>query len=148
VLPAGAAGTEARIGIGSSVLSIRTARWLCFIGLFLLLPWPMLVFDAFVPAVRYVILAGAALAVLLVEGGAGPVPGIVLLFCLHAVVYTAVAWILSWAATRLVSQASPRALAPLTWIALAAGFTIALVLEPDRTSFGHRATGGLLDILS
>jgi hypothetical protein len=129
-------------------LSVRTARWLGFVGLFLLLPCPMLVFDAVVPAVRYVILAAAALLVLLAEGGAGPVPAIVLLFGLHAVFYTAIAWILSWAATHLVSRVAPRALAPLTWMALAAGFTIALVFEPNRTPFGLRATSGLLDILS
>jgi hypothetical protein len=129
-------------------VSIRTARWLWFASFFLLLPFPMLVFDPFVPAVRYVILAAAALVVLLAEGGAGPVPGIVLLFSLHALVYTAVAWLLAWGVTRLFARVEPRAAAPAGYLVLAAGLAVALLCEPYRTPFGRAATGGLLEILS
>ena len=46
---------------GKRSMTETNQRRLLFLGLWLTLPWPMVVFgEAFVPAVRYVLLAAAA----------------------------------------------------------------------------------------
>jgi hypothetical protein len=119
-----------------------------FAGLWLLLPWPMpIVGNAFVPAVRYAILATAATAVALKEGAAGPVGGIVGLFIGMTLAATLGCWLLAWVVARALGSLPPLLQQRITWLFLVAGVMIALTLSPYRTYFGPAQTGGLLAVL-
>jgi len=130
-------------------MSVRQARWLLFLALALTVPTPMLlVFDALVPPIRYVILAAASLAVALAEGAAGPVPGIILLMAGHAVLYLLLAWLVAWLAARLLRGLTParRRTAVLGAVGALLFFSLAFALY--HTPFGRAPTGNLLGVLT
>jgi len=130
-------------------VSVRQARWLLFFALALTLPTPMLVaFDALVPPIRYVILAGAALSVALAEGAAGPVPGIILLLVAHAAVYLLLAWLGAWLAAHLLRPFSPRARGRTAFGVVVLLLFLSLAFALYRTPFGHARTANLLGVLS
>ena len=130
-------------------MGVRAIRRLWFLGAWLLLPWPMVIFgDTWVPAVRYVILAGVAGAVALAEGAAGPVLAMVFLFSAWAAVTTLGCWLLAWAVSKLVGLLPSRVAGVLTLAILLVGLIAALVLTPYETRFGTARMGSLLDILS
>jgi len=113
------------------------------------LPVPMWgPFGAFVPAVRYAILLAAGGAVALAEGAAGPVPGILLLFGVHALAATGVAGLAAWIASRALAPLAPRTRGWTVWAACAALLLLALAIELYRTPFGRAPASGLLGILS
>lgn len=129
-------------------MSARAARWLLFLVLALTLPTPMLgPFHALVPAVRYVVLLSAAGAVAVVEGAAGPVPGILALFAVHAALYLALVWLLAWAVARLLAPLSPGARRTAVLAACALLLVLALALEPYHTPFGRAPRANLLGVL-
>jgi hypothetical protein len=130
-------------------MSVRAAgRWL-WLGFALMLPFPALgPFGGFVPAVRHLILFAVTGAVAVTEGAGGPVPGILLLFAVHAIVTLALAWGLAWAVSRLLAALSSSARRKVVWLALAAMLVSALVFEPYHTSFGRTPTSNLLGVLS
>jgi hypothetical protein len=130
-------------------MSLRTTRWLWFLGVWLMLPWPMLLFaNAWVPAVRYLLLTLVSLTVGVFEGAAGPVPMIILLFALHATVYTAAAWGMAWGASRALGGVAPGARGWLTLGALATALALSLAFDVYRTPFGTAPVGNLLRVLS
>jgi hypothetical protein len=130
-------------------MSVRTTRWLWFLGVWLMLPWPMLLLaNAWVPAVRYLLLTLVSLAVGVLEGASGPVPWIILLFALHAAVYTAVAWGLAWGVSRALDGVTPGARRWLTLGALASALTLSLAFDVYRTPFGSAPVANLLGVLS
>jgi hypothetical protein len=130
-------------------VSVRAARGLLFVALALTLPLPMLgPFHAFVPAIRYAILAAATGAVALVEGAAGPVPAILALLAGHALAGLALAGLGAWLAARLLAPLSPRARGLAVLAACAGMLVFALAGEPYRTPFGRAPRAGLVGVLS
>ena len=130
-------------------MSVRAARWWLFFLFALALPLPMLgPYEAFVPLVRFLILAGATASVAAVEGAAGPVPGIFLLFAVHALVYGVGLWLLAWVSSRLLGFASPgarRTVVLLAWVVL---LFIAIFFDIYATPFGRAQGGNLWSVLS
>jgi len=130
-------------------MGVRAIRRLWFLGAWLLLPWPMVIFgDIWVPAVRYAILAGVACAVALAEGAGGPVLALVFLFSAWAAVTTLGSWLFAWAVSKLLGLLPGRMAGVVTLAILLVGLVVTLVLTPYETRFGTARTGGLLDILS
>jgi hypothetical protein len=120
-----------------------------FLGLWLLLPWPLaLIGDGFVPAVRYAILAAASSSIAVVEGAAGPVGAIVALLTGYAVVTTLACWGIAWGIGRGLALLPAAQAAAVTWVCLGLGLAVALFAEPYRTPFGRAVSGGLLQVLS
>ena len=130
-------------------MSVRAARWLLFGVFALTVPAPLLgPFDAFAPAVRYLLLASVTGAIAVVEGAAGPVPGILALFALHALVYLVLAWLGAWLVARLTRRFSPAARRAAVFAISGALLLAALVFDLYRTPFGPRPTSNLLGVLS
>ena len=126
-----------------------TTRRLWFLGLWLMLPWPLPFLDTpFAPAVRYLILATAGSTLALFEGGAGPITLLIVLFAVWGGLTTFFCWALGWAMGRLLGTLAPPLGGRLTWVCLAVALAIALTLEPYATPFGRAARGGLLEVLS
>ena len=130
-------------------MTVRMARRIWFTGFWFLLPWPMFVFaDAFVPAVRYAILAVVVAVVGAFEGASGPGGMILLLFSVLTVVTTLGCWLLAWAMTVALSGLSPASRRTITWACLAAAILVSVWLDPYTTPFGRAPVGGLLEVLS
>jgi hypothetical protein len=130
-------------------VSVRAARRLLFVVFALTVPVPLLgPFEAFAPPVRYVVLAAATAAFVVTEGAAGPVPGILALFVIHAVAYLALAWLAAWAAARLLAGRSPRTRRIAVWTLCAALLLGALAVDAYRMPFGRSPRSNLLGLLS
>jgi hypothetical protein len=130
-------------------VSVRATRWAWFLGLWLMLPWPMaLLAHASVPAARYALLTLVCLAMAALEGAGGPVPWIVALFAAHALVYTGLAWAIAWAAGRALSPLGPARRRLVTLGALALAFALTLGFDVYRTPFGSAPFSNLLGVLS
>ncbi|MCA9511760.1 MAG: hypothetical protein KC560_13710, partial [Myxococcales bacterium] len=88
-------------------MPLRLCGFVLFVAGFLSVPFPMLGFDAFVPAVRYAQLA-AVLAVLRVEeGGGGVIDTLLVLLGGHAIAASLAVALGAWLATRLVLARLP-----------------------------------------
>jgi hypothetical protein len=109
----------------------------------------MLVFaDAFVPAVRYVMLAIIVAVVGTFEGASGPVGMILLLFAVIGVVATLGCWLLAWVIATALSGFTPSTQRLITWVCLVAALLGSLWFDPYTTPFGRAPVGGLLEVLS
>jgi hypothetical protein len=130
-------------------MSVGTTRWLWFLGVWLMVPWPMvLLANAWVPAARYLLLTLVSLAIGVFEGAAGPVPWIILLFALHAIVTSAAAWGIAWGASRALAGAAPETRRWVTLGTLAAAIAVTLAFDLYRTPFGRAPVANLLGVLS
>ena len=130
-------------------LSLRVLGWIWFGAIFLLVPWPWIGLGySFVPAVRYTMLAFAGLAVAVAEGAQGPAPIIIGLFCLAALLFTGLSWLLARIAIKLLERAAPRLRIGLTLSCIGLALLLALTTEPYQTPYGHAKRGGLIEILS
>jgi hypothetical protein len=130
-------------------MSVRAVRWLLFGSLVLALPFPMLgPFAALVPPIRYAILLGAASAVALTEGAAGPVGLILGLLGLNLAVSLAAAWLAAWVLSRAVGALQPPALRTgLAVGAVCVGLALAASLPVYATVFGRAPSANLLGVL-
>jgi hypothetical protein len=127
----------------------RVLRRIWFLGLWMLLPWPLSVIgSAFVPAVRYAILACASSSIALTEGAASPVGSIVALFVGVTLLTTLACWVIAWVIAKLLARLPLGYASAITWACLGFGLFVALLFEPYRTPFGRALTGGLLQVLS
>jgi hypothetical protein len=127
----------------------RTLRRIWLAGIWLLFPWPFLILaDAWVPAVRYLLLAGVAGVVALLEGSAGPVRLLVLLFAVWGVGTSLLCWLLAWLMEKLMNLLPNRLAIAITLGVLGSGLFWAIFFEPYRTPFGRALRGGLLQVLS
>jgi hypothetical protein len=127
----------------------KRLRQFWFVGLWFLFPWPFMIFqDAFVPAVRYVLLGSTAAAVAFAEGAAGPVGLMVALFVGWGVLTSGLSWLLAGFVAKLLSHIPGRIAWLATAVIFALGFIWALVFEPYSTPFGRAPHGGLLEVLS
>jgi hypothetical protein len=139
----------AKVSQPQETVTSRTSRRLWFIGLWLMLPFSLPFLDgSLVPAVRYVILASASIAIAFLEGSAGPVGMLIALFAVWGAITTSICWGIAWAVARGLSAATPSLRAGVTWGCLLVGLIVALGLRPYSTPFGRAATGGLLEVLS
>ena len=130
-------------------MSVRASRWWLFLAIVLTVPLPMLgPYDAFVPPVRHLILSSATASFMVVEGAAGPVPAIFLLFAIHALVYLALAWGVAWVLSRFLGSLSPRARGTLVLAVCAGLFFLAVAFDLYATPFGRAPTGNLWSVLS
>ena len=130
-------------------MSVRASRWWLFLIIVLTVPLPMLgPYDAFVPPVRHLILSSATASIMAVEGAAGPVPAIFLLFAIHALVYLALAWGVAWLLSRLSGSLSPQARGRLVLAICAGLFFLGVAFDLYVTPFGRAPTGNLWSVLS
>ncbi len=128
---------------------MRPMRRVWFAGIWLLFPWPLLILvDASVPAVRYVLLAAVAGMVAVMEGAAGPVGLLVSLFAIWGVGTSLLCWLAAWLMARLMARLPDPAAVALTLGLLGIGLFWAVFFEPYRTPFGRALRGGLLQVLS
>lgn len=130
-------------------MSRRAIFWLVFGALVLALPVPMLgPFESLVPPVRYAILLGAASAVALAEGAAGPVPLILALLAANLVVSLGAAGVAAWIVSRaLGALRSPALRGGLAVGAVLTGLALAASLPVYETGFGRAPTASLLGVL-
>ncbi len=131
--------------------SRHSLRLIWFTALFLLLPWPWGgLASSFVPAARYLMLAGAGLSVGLTEGAEGPVPWILGLLVLAAVVSTGLCWLLAGGVVRALWRAvpEPRTRLRLSVALVALGLLLALVLHPYQTPYGHAPRASWLELFT
>lgn len=130
-------------------MEVPGLRRLWFAGIWLLFPWPLLVLqDASVPAVRYLLLGVVAATVAIAEGAAGPVGLLVVLFLGWGIGTSFCSWLLAWAISRLLGKLPKSAALSLSFGSLAVALVWALFFEPYRTLFGRALKGGLLQVLS
>lgn len=130
-------------------MQMRPMRRVWFAGIWLLFPWPLLILvDASVPAVRYVLLAAVAGMVAMMEGAAGPVGLLVLLFTIWGLGTSLLCWLTAWLIAKLMARVPDPAAIALTLGVLGIGLFWAVFFEPYRTPFGRALRGGLLQVLS
>ena len=130
-------------------MSLRALGWIWFAAIFLLVPWPWIGLGySFVPAVRYVMLAMAGLAVAAAEGAQGPTPIIIGLLCLASLLFSGLSWLLARIAGDLLGRAAPRVRIGVTLLCIGLALVLALTTEPYQTPYGHSKRGGLIEILS
>jgi hypothetical protein len=124
-------------------------RWVWFLGLWLLAPWPLgILGDSLVPAVRYAILTAAGASVAFAEGASGPVGGIIALFAAMTAATTLGCGLAAWVVSRALAPLPQSYQRAISWYAFGAGVGLALLFEPYCTPMGRAATGGLLEVLS
>jgi len=130
-------------------MSTRGARRWLLLALVLTLPLPVLgPFGGLVPPVRHWILLAVTTAVAASEGAAGPVPGLLILFAVHALGTLALAFALAWAVARALASLPERARGTVVLLACAAMLALALATEPYQPPFGRSPTTNLLGVLS
>ena len=131
-------------------MSARTARILLFVLIFTVVPLPMVFLgEGWVPGVRYLLFSGVVSAVMAVGGGAGPVPAILLVFTLHAVVAAALSFLIAHVlAFGVLRRLPPRAAGAVTLAAIVIGLGVALAFDLYQTPFGRAPRSNLIGILS
>jgi hypothetical protein len=130
-------------------MSVRTSRRLLFAAIFLLAPAPLLVLTrGWMPPATYLLLAGVSLSFALTEGAGGPVPLIVSMFAVHAVLYAVLAWGLAWLMALPLARLTPGARRGVTLGLVAIALVIALGWDVYRTPFGRRPFGNAIEALS
>jgi hypothetical protein len=129
-------------------LSTRSTRWLLFAVLIVALPLPAVgPFGGFAPALHHVALFAATAAVAVVEGAAGPVSRILVLFGVHALVTVALCAIAAWLGARGLASRSPRARAAVALALCGALLAATLAFPLYDTPFGREPTANLLGVL-
>jgi hypothetical protein len=129
-------------------MSVRASRWILFAVLAVTLPFPAVgPFGGFVPAVHHVALFAATAAVAVVEGAAGPVRMILVLFAVHMVATLALCALAAWLCARLLAPLSPRARAAIALGLCAALIAASLAFPLYDTPFGREPTANLLGVL-
>ena len=129
-------------------MSTRSTRFLLFAVLAFALPFPAVgPFGGFVPAVHHVALFAATAAVAVVEGAAGPVKMILVLFGVHVVATLTLCALAAWLAARLLAPLPPRARAVVVLGLCAALIAASLAFPLYDTPFGREPTANLLGVL-
>ncbi len=118
------------------------------VGLAVLLPLPLMIFDGSIPLVRIYTLAAVSVAVALTEGAAGPVAMITGIFVAHAVVYSCLVTVLAKVGARAMRHLPAGVALAVIAAVLATGLGFALFTEPYLTPFGLTPRSNLLGVLS
>lgn len=120
-------------------MSFAATRRLLWLAALVLVPLPMFVFDGFVPVVRYLLLGGVTLGLIVTEG-AGPIPNLFLALMLgHALVYAGLLWLAASGLTRVLTRLAPRRAGACAVALAAAGLVLALTTEPYVTPYSSLA---------
>ena len=129
-------------------MSTRRVGWLLFAIFVLALPFPAIgPFGGNAPALHYLALLGATGAVALVEGAAGPIPSILLLFAMQtgaALLACAVAAVLL---ARVLALLPPRARGAVAVLLCTGLLAVSLATPLYETPFGRTPTANLLGVL-
>jgi hypothetical protein len=128
-------------------MSPRTARRVLWLAALLLVPAPMLVFDACVPVARYLLLAAVCIGVRIADGPGGVVWQVFALFLAHALAYAGLLYLGARLAGRALHPLPAPARAAVVAIAVAGAAAWALAGEPYVTPFGTTARANLLGVL-
>ncbi len=118
------------------------------VGLAVLLPLPLMIFDASIPLVRMGMLAAVSIAVMLTEGAAGPVAMLTGIFVAHATVYACLVALVANLGARAMRRLPPGVALAVIAALLATGLGFALFTEPYITPFGLAPRSNLLGVLS
>jgi hypothetical protein len=127
---------------------VNRRRLALFLGLFFLLPLPILVFDGLVPVARIVLLAVVCILVGFFEGASGPVMSITFLMVAQAAVYTLILGAVAWLADRALRPIPPRMVRTVLLVALAAALFASIAFDVYTTPFGRTAQSNLFGALS
>jgi hypothetical protein len=128
-------------------MSPRAARRVLWLAALLLVPVPLLVFDACAPVASYLLLAAVCVGMRVAEGPGGVVWQLTALFLAHAVVYAGLLHLAASLAARATAPLPAAARAAVVVVAVAAGVGFALIGEPYVTPFGTAARANLLGTL-
>ena len=129
-------------------MGTRSTGWLLFAVLAVALPFPAVgPFGGFVPAVHHVALFAATAAIAVVEGAAGPVKMILVLFAVHVVATLALCGLAAWLFAWLTRRLSPRTRAALALAFCALLLGVAFAFPIYDTPFGRAPTASLLGVL-
>ena len=129
-------------------MSTRSTRWLLFAVLVIALPLPALgPFGGFAPALHNAALFAATAAVAVVEGAAGPVGKILVLFAVNAAATLALCALAAWLCARLCAPLSPRARAAVALGVCAVLLAVSLAFPLYETPFGREPIANLLGVL-
>ena len=128
-------------------MSPRASRRVLFLTSLLLVPLPMLTFDAFVPVARYLLLGAVCVGMRIAEGPGGVVWQLAALFFGHAVVYGLLLWLAAWAAGRALGALPARVrTGAIAFVVIVCGVW-ALATRPYVTTFGPAARANLVEVL-
>ena len=128
-------------------MSTRSTRWLLFAVSALALPLPAIgPFGGLVPPVHHVVLFAATSAIAAIEGVAGPVGRILLLFAINAVATSIACGLAAWLLARLIARLPERARSAVAWGLAAALLGASLVFPLYQTPFGRAPTANLLGL--
>jgi len=128
-------------------VSKRSTGWLLFAVSALALPLPAIgPFGGFVPFVHQLVLFAATGAIAAVEGMAGPVGQILVLFAINAAVALLACGLAAWLLARLLALLPPRARTAVAWGLAAALLAAALAFPLYQTPFGRAPTANLLGL--
>jgi hypothetical protein len=129
-------------------VSTRSTGWILFAVLVLALPFPAVgPFGGFVPALHNVALFAATAAVALVEGAAGPVRGILVLFAVNMLGTLALCALVAWRGARVLASLPPRTRAVIALGLCAALLAASLAFPLYDTPFGREPYANLLGVL-
>jgi len=123
-------------------------RGLLFLGFFLLVPVPIIVFGGGVPVVHLVELAALCALVALREGAAGPVKMMLFLFAAEALVGAVLCWLAAWSVDRGLRRFPGRRVDLVLLAVLTAAVVATLLFDVYATPFGRAPHGNLWEVLT
>ena len=129
-------------------MSVRRARLLVWIALLVAMPVPLVIVGhGRVPVGTLVELAGATVAVGVLERADGAIGILALVLLAHVMLWTVVAWLVARALVAALRGVAGRAVGSATALLLAAGLLVAVMLPIYRSPFhSSRARQTLLEV--
>ena len=128
-------------------MSTRSIRWLLFAVSALALPLPAIgPFGGLVPPIHHIVLFAATGAIAAVEGMAGPVGRILVLFAINAVATSIACALAAWLVARLIGRLPERARPVVAWGLAGALLAASLVFPLYETPFGRAPTANLFGL--
>ena len=129
-------------------MSIRTSRWILWIGFVLLVPVPILFLGpGLVPTARLLMLGGISVAVMLVENARGAVGMIAVVLLAQGFLYMGVLWLAAHILSRTLGRFSPKVVARATIGVIAVGLLLASLFDVYRGPYRvQSARANLLNV--
>jgi hypothetical protein len=127
---------------------MKLRRCVLFLGLFFLLPVPIVVFGGRVPLARVAELAALCILVAAREGTGGPVKSMIFLFASEALAGAALCWLAAWLVERRLRFFPGRSVDLALFAVVVVAVVAALLFEVYVTPFGQAPQGNLWDALT
>jgi hypothetical protein len=128
-------------------MSARASGWLLFAVFAFAVPFPAVgPFGGFAPAVHHLVLFAATAAIAVVEGTAGPVLQILVLFAVHALATLALCGLAAWLLARLLAPLPPRTRAVVAGAMCAVLLAASIAFPLYETPFGRAPTANLFGV--